>query len=132
MSAERAAYAPVAAPRRPSPRSASLRAFPLRGSRAPRAPFVVLVLLVLGIGLIGLLILNTALQQGSFELGEMQSTTDELRDRQTDLADRVAARSAPDALAEEADRLGMVPAEEAPRFLELPGSAGTPAAGGDG
>ncbi|MBB5789746.1 septum formation initiator family protein [Jiangella mangrovi] len=125
MSAERAAYAPVAAPRRPS-----LRSVPSRASHAPRAPFVVLVLLVLGIGLIGLLILNTALQQGSFELGEMQSTTDELRDRQTDLADRVAARSAPDALADEADRLGMVPADEAPRFLELPGSGGTPAAGG--
>lgn len=122
MSAERA-YAPVATPRRPS-----LRSVPLRSSRAPRAPFVVLVLLVLGIGLIGLLILNTALQQGSFELGEMQSTTDELRDRQTDLADRVAARSAPDALADEATHMGMVPAEEAPRFLELPVAA----AGGAG
>jgi hypothetical protein len=119
MSAAERAYAPVAAPRRPS-----LRSVPLRGSRAPRAPFVVLVLLVLGIGLIGLLILNTALQQGSFELDQLQSTTDELRDRQTDLADRVAARSAPDALADEADRMGMVPAEEAPRFLELPGGAG--------
>ncbi|RIQ30048.1 FtsB/FtsL family cell division protein [Jiangella rhizosphaerae] len=118
MSAVERAYAPVAAPRRPA-----LRSVPLRASRAPRAPFVVLVLLVLGIGLIGLLVLNTALQQGAFELGELQSTTDELRDRQTELADRVAARSAPDALAEQATRMGMVPAEEAPTFLELPGSS---------
>ncbi|PZF80131.1 septum formation initiator family protein [Jiangella anatolica] len=119
MSAAERAYAPVAAPRRPS-----LRAVPLRGSRAPRAPFVVLVLLVLGIGLIGLLVLNTALQQGAFELGELQSTTDELRDRQTDLADRVAERSAPDALADQANRMGMVPAEESPTFLDLSGGNG--------
>lgn len=119
MSAAEPTYAPLATPRRPS-----LRSVPLAASHAPRAPFVVLVLLVLGIGLIGLLILNTALQQGSFELGELQSTTDELRDRQTDLADRVAARSAPDALADEAARLGMVPADEAPLFLDLSGGAG--------
>ncbi len=124
MSAAERAYAPVAAPRRPA-----LRSVPGRASRAPRAPFVVLVLLVLGIGLIGLLVLNTALQQGAFELGELQSTTDELRDRQTDLADRVAARSAPDALADDAVRMGMVPAEDAPTFLELPGSAPADAGG---
>ncbi|TDD69621.1 septum formation initiator family protein [Jiangella aurantiaca] len=126
MSAAERVYAPVAAPRRPA-----LRSVPPRASRAPRAPFVVLVLLVLGIGLIGLLVLNTALQQGAFELGELQSTTDELRDRQTDLADRVAARSAPDALADQATRMGMVPAEEAPTFLELPGSSSADAGGAD-
>ncbi|SDU75918.1 FtsB/FtsL family cell division protein [Jiangella alkaliphila] len=127
MSAAERAYAPVAAPRRPA-----LRSVPGRASRAPRAPFVVLVLLVLGIGLIGLLVLNTALQQGAFELGELQSTTDELRDRQTDLADRVAARSAPDSLAEQADRLGMVPAEDAPTFLDVAPGADAAAGGGAG
>ncbi|WP_116948412.1 septum formation initiator family protein [Jiangella endophytica] len=124
MSAAERAYAPVAAPRRPALRSVQARA-----SRAPRAPFVVLVLLVLGIGLIGLLVLNTALQQGAFELGELQSTTDELRDRQTELADRVAARSAPDALADQAVRMGMVASEEPPTFLELPRSSSGDAGG---
>ncbi|TDD97731.1 cell division protein FtsL [Jiangella asiatica] len=127
MSAERA-YAQVKKQRRPS-----LRSVPARSSRAPRAPFVVLVLLVLGFGLIGLLVLNTALQQGSFDLGELQSRTDELRDRQAQLAEDVAERSAPDALAERARRMGMVPAEAPPEFLRLPGSAADETvANGDG
>lgn len=85
----------------------------------PRAPFVVLVLSVLGVGLIGLLLLNTAIQQGSFALDELEAETAELRDRQTTLADDVARRAAPDSLAEAARRLGMVPAEN-PIFVELP------------
>ncbi|WP_211239601.1 hypothetical protein [Jiangella gansuensis] len=126
MSAERA-YAEVRTARRPM-----LRSVPVRSSKAPRAPFVVLVLLVLGVGLIGLLVLNTSLQQGSFELGELQSRTDELRDRQAQLAEEVAERSAPGALAEQAARMGMVPAEEPPRFLELPGSGAADSAPSDG
>lgn len=102
----------------PAPRRPALRSVPVGASRAPRAPFVVLVLLVLGVGLIGLLLLNTALQQGSFALDELEAETAQLRDRQAALAEDVAARSAPDALASRARDLGMAPAEE-PRFLDL-------------
>lgn len=109
-----------------------LRSVPTGASRAPRAPFVVLVLTLLGVGLIGLLLLNTALQQGSFALDELQSTTAQLRDEQTTLAEEVAERSSPESLARQASGMGMVPME-APQFLRLPGgpidgSAGAAAA----
>jgi hypothetical protein len=80
---------------------------------------VVLVLAVLTLGLIGLLLLNTALQQGSFALDELETKTATLRDRQTALAEDVAARGAPAALAEQARRLGMVPVED-PQFVQVP------------
>ncbi|MGH8774593.1 MAG: septum formation initiator family protein [Jiangellaceae bacterium] len=102
----------------------NLRMVPPRVARSPRAPFVALVLLLLGLGLVGLLLLNTALQQGSFELADLERETAVLRDRRAELADEVASRSAPDALARSARSLGMVQGEE-PVFLHLePGDAG--------
>ena len=105
-------------------RRAELRLVPARALRPRRAPFVVLVLLVLGFGLVGLLALNTSLQQGSFELTELERETALLRDRHAVLADDVARRSAPGVLAERARSLGMVP-NEAPVFLQVdPGGSG--------
>ena len=103
---------------------AELRLVPVRALRPRRAPFVVLVLLLLGFGLVGLLALNTSLQQGSFELTELERETALLRDRHAVLADDVARRSAPGVLAERARSLGMVP-NEAPVFLQVdPGGSG--------
>jgi hypothetical protein len=103
---------------------AELRLVPARALRPRRAPFVVLVLLLLGFGLVGLLALNTSLQQGSFELTELERETTLLRDRHAVLADDVARRSAPGVLAERAHSLGMVP-NEAPVFLQVdPGGSG--------
>jgi hypothetical protein len=103
---------------------AELRLVPVRALRPRRAPFVVLVLLVLGLGLVGLLALNTSLQQGSFELTDLERETALLRDRHAVLADDVARRSAPGVLAERARSLGMVP-NEAPVFLQVdPGGSG--------
>jgi hypothetical protein len=103
---------------------AELRLVPARALRPRRAPFVVLVLLLLGFGLVGLLALNTSLQQGSFELTELERETALLRDRHAVLADDVARRSAPGVLAERARSLGMVP-NEAPVFLQVdPGGSG--------
>ncbi|WP_298326771.1 hypothetical protein [Haloactinopolyspora sp.] len=118
MSADRA-FVPAGRRTIPATRRPTLRSVPGGVTRMPRAPFVVLVLSVLGVGLIGLLLLNTAIQQGSFALDELEAETAELRDRQTTLADDVARRAAPDSLAEAARRLGMVPAEN-PIFVELP------------
>ncbi len=120
MSADRV-YAPDRG--RPAPRRPVLRSVPTGATRMPRAPFVVLVLFVLGIGLIGLLLLNTALQQGSFALEELEAETAELRDRQTSLAEEVAGHEAPGSLAQRARELGMVPAED-PIFLDVPAGTG--------
>ncbi|MGH8825859.1 MAG: hypothetical protein ACRDVN_15490 [Jiangellaceae bacterium] len=105
-------------PGRPVTAPTGLRAVPPAVLRPRRAPFVVLVLLLLGVGLVGLLVLNTALQQGSFELTDLERETTVLRDRQAALADEVARRAAPEALAGRATSLGMVP-NDAPVFLRL-------------
>lgn len=127
MSADRAWAGGKPKPAAPSRRQAVLRMLPGGSPNSPRAPFVVLVLLVLGLGLVGLLLLNTSLQQGSFSLRELEAETTQLRDQQTMLADEVAARGAPEELARRARLLGMVPVEE-PTFLQLdpgPGEGGT-------
>lgn len=110
MSTERA-FAP--APRRHT----ALRLLP-GIQRSARAPFVVLILMIMGIGLVGLLLLNTSIQQTSFELDELRRGTTKLRDQHAVLAEEVAKRSAPDSLARAAQQLGMVPAEE-PAFIEV-------------
>jgi hypothetical protein len=88
-----------------------LRVVPGRAARPRRAPFVVLVLLLLAAGLVGLLVLNTSLQQGSFDLTELEQQTAWRRDRQSELVGDVANRSEPGALARRARQLGMVPGE---------------------
>jgi hypothetical protein len=76
------------------------------------------VLALLGLGLVGLLVLNTALQQGSFDLADLEQRTALLRDRRAELVGQIADRSAPGTLARRARELDMVPAED-PVFLRL-------------
>jgi hypothetical protein len=86
--------------------------------KAPRVPFVLLVLAVLGVGLVGLLLLNTTLQQGSFAIHDLQRETSRLADRQSELERQVAVLAAPESLAARAVKLGMVPNPN-PAFLRL-------------
>ncbi|MFE0191791.1 septum formation initiator family protein [Streptomyces sp. NPDC058989] len=79
-----------------------------RGTAA-RTPFVLLIVVLLGSGLITLLLLNSALNQGSFELDKLERKTGELTDEQQALQQEVDASSAPDALERRARELGMVP-----------------------
>ncbi|MEU7641877.1 septum formation initiator family protein [Streptomyces sp. NPDC039016] len=87
-----------------------------RGGTAARTPFVLLVVVLLGSGLITLLLLNSALNQGSFELSRLERKTGELTDEQQALQQEVNGYSAPDALARRARKLGMVPGGN-PAFL---------------
>jgi cell division protein FtsB len=105
-------------PGRPATTRAGLRTVPTAALRSRRAPFVVLVLLLLGVGLVGLLVLNTSLQQASFELTDLERETTVLRDRQTALAEEAARRAAPGSLADRARSLGMV-LNESPVFLDV-------------
>ncbi|MEW2633442.1 septum formation initiator family protein [Streptomyces sp. NPDC048389] len=92
------------------------RLMPSGPSTAARAPFVLLVVLILSGGLITLLLLNSSLSQGSFELSELKKKTDELTDEQQALQRDVDRHSAPDALERRARELGMVPGG-GPAFL---------------
>ncbi|UQA95991.1 septum formation initiator family protein [Streptomyces halobius] len=90
--------------------------FPSGAGNAARTPFVLLVVVLLGSGLIALLLLNSALNQGSFELSKLEKETEDLTDEQQALQQEVDAYSAPDALARRARKLGMVPGGN-PAFL---------------
>ncbi|MFF7032518.1 FtsB family cell division protein [Streptomyces griseus] len=96
-------------------------------STAARTPFVLLVVLLLGGGLITLLLLNSALNEGSFRLSELKRDTTELTDEQQALQRDVDSRSQPDALEKRARELGMVPGGS-PAFLNPDGTVrGDPA-----
>ena len=58
------------------------RLMPSGPSNAARTPFVLLVVLLLGGGLISLLLLNSALNEGSFRLSELKRATTDLTDEQ--------------------------------------------------
>ncbi len=110
--------APKAAPgpRFPRPRL-SLVPRPVR-RRAARTPFAVLVLLIAGIGLVGLLAVNTHLQQGALEQSQLEEHNQQLRERRAALAQAIDELEAPATLAQRASAHGMVP-NPTPLFLQL-------------
>lgn len=103
----------------------------VRPGRRPvrrRTPFAVLIVVLLAAGLLGLLALNTALNEGSFELSRLQKQTTVATDEQQSLQHEIDKSSAPDALARRAAELGMVPAGGM-AFLDVPNGGkvvGTP------
>ncbi|MFE3069708.1 hypothetical protein [Streptomyces sp. NPDC059247] len=92
------------------------RLMPSGPSSAARTPFVLLVVVLLGGGLISLLVLNSALNQGSFRLNELKNRTTELTDEEQALQRDVDDYAAPYALERRARELGMVPGGS-PAFL---------------
>lgn len=104
------------------------RLLPSGPSQAARTPFVLLVVLLLGGGLITLLILNSSLNEGSFQLSELKKETTELTDQEQELQRDVDAYAAPEALQRRASELGMVPGGD-PAFLNPDGTVrGVPGA----
>ena len=77
---------------------------------------VVVGMLVAGMGV--LLVLNTSLAQGAFELGALNSAKSHLAVQEQQLLQQVALAESPEALQHRADVLGMVPVA-APVFLRL-------------
>lgn len=88
------------------------------GSSAPRVPFAALVLTVLALGLVGLLVLNTSLQQGAFYARDLEARALTLSQQREALQLRVAALREPQQVADRAAALGMVP-NPSPAFLRL-------------
>ena len=104
------------------------RLLPAGSGTAARTPFVLLVVVLLGGGLISLLVLNSALSAGSFQLDDLQKDTKSLTDEEQALQRDVDAYAAPDALQRRARELGMVPGGD-PAFLNPDGSVkGVPGA----
>jgi hypothetical protein len=111
----------------PRPR---LTIVPRAASRAPRLPFVVLVVMLLALGLVGLLVLNTSMERGTYTDGALRSQAEALTQQQQALQLRVDALQVPQRVSRQAERLGMVQ-NNSPAFLVL-GSGkviGTPTPG---
>lgn len=105
---------------RPSTRTARPR--PLRVVRTQpqhgQPAFVASCLALLVAGLLGVLLLNTAMAKGSFVLGDLQNTSNQLADSEEALNHAIDAQSAPAVLAQQALAMGMVPSSTA-AFLRL-------------
>jgi hypothetical protein len=100
--------APGRAPGRPSRPTLRVVRVPLPDRS--RAVFAVSCLLLLVGGMVALLLINTALAQGSFRLHDLQGATQQLGDTEQALRQDVDRQGAPERLARRAKALGMVPA----------------------
>jgi len=120
VSAARAASArPTPRPAPRTGRRSSLTVVPDRRS-APGRAFVVLLLAVLGAGLVGLLVLNTAMQRAAFTLDALDQKATALDVRRQVLDLKVDRLQSPQVLGRRATELGMVPMTT-PVFLRLSG-----------
>lgn len=91
---------------------------PLRPERASRGVFILFVTGLLGFGLIAMLVINTSLGQGAFQISELQQEKAVLAEQEAVLTQVVEAASTPSALESSARALGMVPSQN-PVFLRL-------------
>ena len=91
---------------------------PRQAPRAPRTPFVVLVATVLLAGVVGLLLFNTHMQQGSFRASALELQATRLHATQQALEMELDRLRDPQQVAARAQRLGMVPLAN-PAFLSL-------------
>lgn len=98
---------------------------------APRAPFVLLVLVLVAAGIVGLLVLNTKINENSFRLEGLRDRQAVLDIREQQLGSELAGRQSPGNLEAAAKRLGLVRADT-PAFLRLPDGRvlGVPRPGG--
>ncbi|MFI5957168.1 cell division protein FtsL [Cryptosporangium sp. NPDC051539] len=99
-----------------------------RSAASARAPFVVLVLTLAIGGLIGLVLLNTAVNENAFRLHDLDTRQDRLDQEEQRLQQALDSQESPKKLEERAGKMGLVPAGD-PGFVKLPDGevAGTPA-----
>jgi hypothetical protein len=103
----------VAAPR------PTLRAIPGAFPRLARIPFILVLIGIFGLGMTGLLMLNTTLQNQAFQASTLNRQATELAYMQADLESRLDRQAAPQVLAQRASAYGLR-ANPYPAFLVLP------------
>lgn len=89
-----------------------LRVAPPPPVAVPRAPFVALVLLIVIGGVLGILLLNTKINENAFILHDLRQQQAELDQRQQRLEEEIAAADSSAQLAAAARRLGLVRVDE--------------------
>jgi hypothetical protein len=117
----RPAPGPKAAPRpvRDAPVPRPLRVAPPLPVLVPRAPFIGLILVLVVGGVLGILVLNTKINENAFRLHDLRQRQASLDQREQELQQRLAEHEAPNNLAAAACKLGLVQAG-APAFIRLP------------
>lgn len=111
MSQMTAMARPLRVPRR-DPVPVPLRVLPSRLTQTGNGRFASICVLLLTVGLIGLLLLNTALAKGSLALGDLQRESAVLADTAGNLQEEIDRASASGELARRAAALGMVRSNE--------------------
>jgi hypothetical protein len=84
-----------------------------------RFPFLLVLIGIFGLGMAGLLMLNTTLQNQAFEARSLNRQASELAYVEADLQNRLDVAAAPAELARRASLIGMRP-NPRPAFLVLP------------
>ena len=96
-----------------------LRVVPRVPSRLARLPFVLVLIAFFGLGMAGLLMLNTTLQNQAFQLRTLNRQATALAYDQAAFQAQIDLLSAPAELARQASALGMRP-NPRPAFLVVP------------
>lgn len=109
--AERTRAAGASAPR--------LRVAPPPPVRVPRAPFVGLILVLVVGGVLGILAVNTKINENAFKLEKLQQQQAKLDVDQQQLEKEIADQKAPGNLTANARKLGLVESDD-PAYIRLP------------
>ncbi|TDB82615.1 hypothetical protein [Micromonospora sp. KC721] len=96
-----------------------LRVAPPPPVRVPQAPFAALVVALVVGGVLGILAVNTKINENAFKLQQLQQQQARLDVDQQQLEKQIETAKAPGNLAAEARRLGLVEAGE-PAYIRLP------------
>jgi hypothetical protein len=96
-----------------------LRTVPPLPGRMARVPFITVLIAIFGIGMVGLLMVNTSLQNQAFESRSLNRQAAQLIYAEAELQSQLNQVRAPDQIAAKASALGMR-ANPRPAFLVVP------------
>jgi len=100
----------------PQPR---LRVAPPLPVAVPRTPFLIVVLTVVIGGVLGILLLNTKINENAFKLDDLHRKQTSLTQQQQELERELAVKESSGDLEAQARRLGLIPADK-PAYLRMP------------
>jgi outer membrane murein-binding lipoprotein Lpp len=104
---------------RPEATAPRLRVAPPPPVSVPRAPFVALILVLVVGGVLGILLVNTKINENAFRLERLQQQQAKLDVDQEQLEKQIADAKAPGNLTANARKLGLVESGE-PAYIRLP------------
>ncbi|MEJ3747711.1 hypothetical protein WEI85_42065 [Actinomycetes bacterium KLBMP 9797] len=102
----------------PSKAQSWLRVAPPLPVSVPRAPFVALILVVVVGGVLGILMVNTKINENAFRLEKLQQQQDALNVKEQELERQIAQAEDPGSLMAAARTLGLVQGQ--PALIRLP------------